>query len=287
MFLPDEANEKKPVIPPKQDLFKKVSHPYISEIRSLLNYIISIPIVLLCSYLFYNIADGDTVIAWGKEDSLFEWLTPVFYFVSFVLLLLAFRRNRNIFLLLLCIIMFFGAGEEISWGQRIFGFSTPDEINKLNVQHEVNIHNLEIFNGKYMNGDLKHGFARLLEMDFLFKIFTIVFGILLPFCVYHFKFIAKLTQKFKVPVPPISVGIFFGISWIVLKLSLAKLPVEANVEHYWRVFMAGPEIAEFIGSYIMAIISLYFYIYRNKNIMGKDFKQFIDVVPYLKVEIRP
>ena len=119
MFLPDEANEKKPVILPKQDLFKKVSHPYISEIRSLLNYIISIPIVLLCSYLFYNIADGDTVIAWGKEDSLFEWLTPVFYFVSFVLLLLAFRRNRNIFLLLLCIIMFFGACEEISLGQRI------------------------------------------------------------------------------------------------------------------------------------------------------------------------
>jgi hypothetical protein len=37
--------------------------------------------------------------------------------------------------------------------------------------------------------------------------------------------------------------------------------------------MAGPEIAEFIGSYILAIVCLYFYNYRNKNIMGKDFKQ--------------
>jgi hypothetical protein len=69
------------------------------------------------------------------------------------------------------------------------------------------------------------------------------------------------------------VGLFFAISWITLKLSLARIPVEADLAHYWRVFMAGPEIAEFIGSYILAIVCLYFYNYRNKNIMGKDFKQ--------------
>jgi hypothetical protein len=39
------------------------------------------------------------------------------------------------------------------------------------------------------------------------------------------------------------------------------------------VYMAGPEIAEFIGAYTLAIICLYFYNYRNNNIMGKDFKQ--------------
>jgi hypothetical protein len=271
MILPGKTkNREKLVI---DDPFKKESNPYISEIKSLRNYIISIPIVLLCSYLFYNVADSNTVIEWGKEDSFFEWLTSLFYFISFLLLLLTFKKNRNIFLLLLCFVMFFGAGEEISWGQRIFGFSTPEEINKVNVQHEFNIHNLVVFNGKYMNGELKHGFARLLEVDFVFKFFMMVFGIVLPFCVYHFKFIATLTQKLKVPVPPISVGLFFAISWITLKLSLARIPVEADLAHYWRVFMAGPEIAEFIGSYILAIVCLYFYNYRNKNIMGKDFKQ--------------
>ena len=246
---------------------------YLSEVKSLSNYIISIPIVLFSSYLFFNFANGNTVIEWGKEDSFFEWLTSLFYFIASILLVLTFKKNRNIFLLLLAMVLFFGAGEEIDWGQRIFSFATPEEINKINVQHEFNIHNMILFDGKTMNGDAKQGIARLFEMDMLFKIFTIFFGLVLPFCVYHFKYIASLTKKFKVPVPPISIGIFFLISWICLKLSLSAFPMEKDIRHYWRVYMAGPEIAEFIGSYIMAIICLYFFNNRNKNIMGKDFKQ--------------
>ena len=274
MLLPGKINKRGNFwITFKGTYFKKEISPYLSEIKSLSNYSISIPIVLLLSYLFYNVADGDTVIALGREDSFFEWLTSLFYFISFILLALTFKKNRNIFLILLSIVMFFGAGEEISWGQRIFGFDTPENINKINMQHEFNIHNLAVFYWENMNGQQKHGFERFLEMDLLFKIFTGVFGIVLPFCVYHFKFISNLTQKMKVPVPPISMGIFFALSWIGLKLSLSRIPLEANMKHYWRIFMAGPEIAEFIGSYILALICLYFYNNRNKNIMGKDFKQ--------------
>lgn len=253
--------------------FDKIQNAYLYEIKSLSTFIVTIPTVILLSYLFYNFANSNTVIRWGKEDSFFEWLTALFYFIAAVLLVLTFKKNRNIFLLLLAVVLFFGAGEEISWGQRIFGFATPEEINKLNVQHEFNIHNLVIFDGKTMNEGPKRGLARFLEMDLLFKIFTIVFGLVLPFCVYHFKYISSLTQKFKVPVPPISIGIFFLVSWIALKLSLSAVPLEKDTSHYWRVYMAGPEIAEFIGSYIMAIICLYFFNNRNKNIMGKDFKQ--------------
>ena len=45
---------------------------------------------------------------------------------------------------------FFAAGEEISWGQRIFGFSTGETMHNLNLQHETNLHNLipgALFNG--------------------------------------------------------------------------------------------------------------------------------------------
>ena len=276
MLLPGKPTyEPKNLMSSQDPIYNKKVNAYVSEIKLLSGYIISIPFVLLFSYLFYNIANSDTVILWGKEDSFFEWLTALFYFISFVLLLLTFKKNRNIFLVLLGMVMLFGAGEEISWGQRIFGFATPEEINKLNVQHEFNIHNLVIFNGKYMNGELKTGLSRFFEMDMLFKIFTIFFGLVLPFCVYHFKFIASLTKKFKIPVPPISIGIFFAISWIGLKLSLAAIPLEKNTTNYWRIYMAGPEIAEFVSAYIMAVVSLYFYNNRNKNIMGKDFKQLI------------
>ncbi|MDN3654362.1 hypothetical protein QWZ08_01915 [Ferruginibacter paludis] len=264
---------------PEQNYVHGKTNAYLGEISSLSSYIISVPIVLITCYLFYDIADGDTIIAWGKEDSFFEWLTALGYFVSAVLLMCTFKNNRNIFLFLLAIVLFFGTGEEISWGQRIFGFATPEEINKINVQHEFNIHNMIVFDGKTMDGGVKRGLSRFFEMDLLFKIFTIFFGIVLPLCVYHFKAIFKLSQKFKIPVPPISIGIFFLISWIMLKLSLAAFPpapVTASadaIRHYWRIYMAGPEIAEFIGSYTLAIICLYFYNYRNKNIMGKDFKQ--------------
>ena len=36
----------------------------------------------------------------------------------------------------------FAAGEEISWGQRIFGFATPDFLMHLNEQKEFTVHNI-------------------------------------------------------------------------------------------------------------------------------------------------
>ncbi len=33
-------------------------------------------------------------------------------------------------------------GEEISWGQRLLGFETPEAFKEINVQDEFNLHNL-------------------------------------------------------------------------------------------------------------------------------------------------
>lgn len=41
-------------------------------------------------------------------------------------------------------------GEELSWGQRIFGFQTGETMQHVNLQHETNLHNLipgQLFNG--------------------------------------------------------------------------------------------------------------------------------------------
>ena len=54
--------------------------------------------------------------------------------------------------------MVFAAGEEISWGQRIFGFATPDFLLPLNHQKEFNVHNIISIDGRvnsiYRNGSL-------------------------------------------------------------------------------------------------------------------------------------
>lgn len=44
--------------------------------------------------------------------------------------------------ILICLILFVMAGEELSWGQRIFGWATPEVISKVNAQNETNLHNM-------------------------------------------------------------------------------------------------------------------------------------------------
>jgi len=48
-----------------------------------------------------------------------------------------------LFLLIgISILFFLASGEEISWGQRIFNFSTPEYLSSINDQNELNIHNI-------------------------------------------------------------------------------------------------------------------------------------------------
>ncbi len=42
------------------------------------------------------------------------------------------------------VVLFFGMGEEISWGQRVFGIETPEFFAEANAQKETNLHNLVV-----------------------------------------------------------------------------------------------------------------------------------------------
>jgi hypothetical protein len=46
--------------------------------------------------------------------------------------------------LLLSLLYLFGMGEEISWGQRIFGVESPEFFTAHNAQRETNLHNLVV-----------------------------------------------------------------------------------------------------------------------------------------------
>ena len=54
------------------------------------------------------------------------------------------KSHRNWFYLFgaVCLFMF---GEEISWGQRLLGFATPDWMNRQNYQGEFTLHNMKLF----------------------------------------------------------------------------------------------------------------------------------------------
>ncbi len=85
-----------------------------------------------------------------KEDSLSEYAQSAFYLLGSVFALLTVflcLRNRLYLYGVLCGVLalglFFIAMEEISWGQRIVGFTNPDYFNKYNVQNEFTLHNLD------------------------------------------------------------------------------------------------------------------------------------------------
>lgn len=87
-----------------------------------------------------------------KEDHLVEWLQFWFLVLSIILIFInanILKRKKNLFVAIIYILvgmfLVFMAGEEISWGQRILEFQTPDSIAVENLQKETTIHNLYIF----------------------------------------------------------------------------------------------------------------------------------------------
>lgn len=84
-----------------------------------------------------------------EEDGLFESATALaMLFCAVVFLIIGVRhrakQNRTqksvLFVLaLFCLLLLL---EEISWGQRIFGWSTPERLENINVQQETNLHNI-------------------------------------------------------------------------------------------------------------------------------------------------
>ena len=85
-----------------------------------------------------------------KEDGPLEWLQFFQYLTSSLIGFLIFAKIKkknsiNCFILLsLSTLCFFIAAEEISWGERITGF-TLTSLTNLSIQGETNLHNLPFF----------------------------------------------------------------------------------------------------------------------------------------------
>jgi hypothetical protein len=87
----------------------------------------------------------------AREDGVLEWLTVFALFSCAAACWLrcwTLRKHAsNVFLSCMALsgaVFFFGMGEEISWGQRLFGIETPDFLSKVNAQKETNLHNLVV-----------------------------------------------------------------------------------------------------------------------------------------------
>jgi hypothetical protein len=83
-----------------------------------------------------------------QEDRLVEWTSVVVFAAAGVAQLVRAARNRRPFDALVALFLLFVAGEEMSWGQRLFGLTPPSYFLEHNTQQEMNIHNFgSVFGG--------------------------------------------------------------------------------------------------------------------------------------------
>jgi len=144
----------------------------------------------------------------------------------------------------LAFLYFFGAGEEISWGQRIFHIQEPAELAQENVPHELNIHDLAIFENN-----------ELLKSDNIFTVFWLAFAVLIPFGSFVWKPFREFAVKFT-PIVYWGIGALFLFNYLGAKI--AKL-VYANAYTFQtiRFGQAVQEIKESNYELMFVFLSLF------------------------------
>ncbi|MDD0854224.1 hypothetical protein HBN50_14015 [Halobacteriovorax sp. GB3] len=171
-----------------------------------------------------------------REDGFVEWLTVVallsgaFLSLYRAYILKPFRGTWfSICLVILAAILIFGAGEEISWGQRIFNIQSPEFFQTHNSQGETNIHNL-IVGGKKIN---KIIFGTILG------IFVGLYFLVLPVLYRKIEKVKTLIDSFAIPVPKV-----FHIVVYLILVGLVEL-IEGGKKG---------EILEFAGCWVFTLL---------------------------------
>lgn len=211
--------------------------------------------IIIASFLLYLLLHEDIVIKLGKEDGLFEYLTALAFLVTSILFLVIYFRRKKLIHLVFTLLFFVGLGEEVSWGQRVFNYKSPEYFKEYNIQNEFNFHNLKIFDSKEEGGELKRGLHYYLSANFLFKLFWLVYGVILPIGYLSSHPVKHTVDRIGMLVPPFGLGIIFLFNWLIFKIiSSFLLPVDSSPFYYF----AGIEIGEFGSSLIFTTIAVYF-----------------------------
>ncbi len=203
------------------------------------------------------LALGNRVIAaMLPEDHYFENVGAISLFVTALLFFYGFRVARKsldkswpslikqLIYLALGLLFFFGAGEEISWGQRIFGFKTPEPLAQVNKQDELNLHNLTIMED-----------SKFFTADRLFDVFWFLFGVLIPAIALLAPSFRRFAGQF-IPIVYWGIGLLFLYNYVWAKA--AKLIYKASYTYdKLSLTQATQEIKESNYAIIFILVGLF------------------------------
>ena len=159
---------------------------------------VMISLIIVIGMIMVRIAPDFLETYYLAEDGILEWLTVaiLLFCACFCFRRAARLRSARPALFLLSLVFVglafvFGAGEELSWGQRIFAIETPEWLEERNKQQEFNLHNL-------MVGDIsvnKVVFGKILAVTLASYLF------LLPWLAGRFPRVNRLVERFGLPLP--------------------------------------------------------------------------------------
>jgi hypothetical protein len=233
--------------------------------------IIIILIVLL--YLPLFTLGYEKVMDLTKEDHIYENSQAIILLLSAGLMFflfirskseekdLFFKTDRNIFFLLLGLFFFICFGEEISWGQRIFGIQTPEHLKNINAQGETNIHNLWLFQSYDKKSVTKTGLQSWISAPRLFALSWLLYCVIIPVLNYLSARMRIFYKKINLPIVPLWIGFLFVLAYFISKVA-GKL---------WLHYEDQPvsEIKETSFYFLYLLVSLSFFIKYKKAISSK------------------
>lgn len=147
-----------------------------------------------------------------QEDGIYENLTALLMLVMCFSLLYKVFKSKNqtkkwlFYNILLALLFFFGFGEEISWGQRIFSIEAGEYFSENNLQNETNLHNLKI-NGVKINK---------LIFSYGIGVFIFVYFFITPYIYTKFTKFKALVDNFGIHIPKYSQIVLFIIATLII-----------------------------------------------------------------------
>lgn len=163
------------------------------------------------------------------------------------------KTRRNYIWLLLGVFFLFIFGEEISWGQRVFGITPGNFFNQENLQQETNLHNLRVFNSVDKE-NMKREWWDWLVMSRLFRLFWFVWCLVLPLTVTISSGARKSLLKSGIPSVPIGFGLLLLLNYFIFKI------LELTLNPLCEVV----EIEESVTAFLMLTISIQTVLLKNQ-----------------------
>ena len=188
---------------------------------------------------YFSFTDDDFFNkVYAREDGLAESATAVILFaisiVTSIRLFKLWNYKKGLWkfgMIVLILVFIFGAGEEISWGQRIFNVESSEYFLENNAQGETNLHNM-VVNGKKVN---KIVFSQILTLV------LVIYLLIMPFLYRKKQWVRNFINQFSVPVATWSQVIAF--------LSLTAIIAIMPSSRKWELYELGFGIIFFLIVY--------------------------------------